>query len=72
MGDITWDNSKRYIITRNLGLGVIVVLTDIKFWDTHYEELKDWCDENLAKMQGMTISFPNEKILTLFCLRWSQ
>ena len=72
MGDITWDKSKRYIITRNLGLGIMVVLTDIKFWDTHYEELKTWCNKNLAKMQGMTIEFPNEKILTLFCLQWSQ
>jgi|LakMenEpi03Aug12_release.lakeMendotaPanAssembly.Ray.scaffolds.fasta_scaffold672230_3 hypothetical protein len=72
MGDITWDKRKRYIITRNLGLGTIVVLTDIKFWNMHYEELKDWCDKNLAEIHGMTVDFPNEKTLTLFCLQWSQ
>lgn len=72
MGDITWDKSKRYIITRNLGLGTIVVLTDFAFWNLHFEELQDWCKTNSASVQGMTVEFKNEKSLTLFCLRWPQ
>jgi hypothetical protein len=51
--------------------GIIIVLTDVEYWNTHYEELKDWCDENLADTQGMTVTIPNKKVLTLFCLRWS-
>lgn len=51
--------------------GIIIVLTDIEFWNKHYEELKDWCDEHLANQQGMTVTIPNKKVLTLFCLRWS-
>lgn len=49
----------------------LIVLTDVGFWNTHYEELKDWCDEHLADTQGMTVAVPNERILTLFVLRWS-
>ena len=51
--------------------GLVVVLTDIGYWNTHYEELKDWCDENSADTHGMTVTIPNTKVLTAFCLRWA-
>lgn len=49
----------------------LVILTDITFWNDHYEELKDWCDENCCHQQGMTVVADNEQALTAFCLRWS-
>lgn len=51
--------------------GHLIVLADISYWNTHYEQLKDWCDEHLSEVRGMTVVVPNEKVLTLFCLKWS-
>ena len=59
---------EKFILTR---LGYSVILTDIEFWNTHYEELKDWCDANESELTGMVVEFKNEQYLTLFTLRWS-
>jgi hypothetical protein len=72
MVDINWNKIQRYHITKNRGLGKIIVLTNIEFWNTHYEELKDWCDCNNAELTGMIVEFQHERDLTLFCLKWSQ
>ena len=50
--------------------GIIVVLTDIEYWNDHYEELKAWCNEYPAEVRGMTVTC-DEPTLTLFALRWS-
>lgn len=50
---------------------IMIVLTDVAFWNAHFEELKDWCDENDCEIQGLTVKFNNEKSLLLFVLRWS-
>lgn len=50
----------------------MVILCDIYYWNTHYEELKDWCDTQLGTTQvGMTVEFDSEKDLMMFILRWS-
>jgi hypothetical protein len=49
----------------------LIVLTDVAYWNTHYEELKNWCDLNLSETQGMTVVCPDDETLLLFVLRWS-
>jgi hypothetical protein len=48
-----------------------VVLCDIEYWNTHYEELKDWCDKHGCETQGMTVDIPNNRTLMMWMLRWS-
>jgi hypothetical protein len=48
----------------------LIVLTDTNFWNTNYEALKDWCDENDSQTLGMTVEIANDRAYTLFCLRW--
>jgi hypothetical protein len=52
-------------------MAITVVLCDIEYWNTHYEELKDWCDEHSCETQGMTVDIPNDQVLTMWMLRWS-
>jgi hypothetical protein len=47
------------------------MLSDIGFWSENYEELQQWCQDNGATAAGMTVSIPDEKTLTAFCLKWS-
>lgn len=70
MVDLNWHN-KRFVFAPGLFDRPLVVLSDIDFWNSHYQELKDWCDKNDSELVGMTVEFYNEKALTLFCLRWS-
>ena len=50
----------------------MVILTDMAYWYTHCEELKDWCDTQLgAEQVGMTVDFASEQDLMMFILRWS-
>ena len=49
----------------------IVILTDIGYWVNHADELLLWCSENNFKNKGMTVTLPDEKAISLFCLRWS-
>lgn len=75
MNDIfeSWHN-QRFIVTPTYLLEeneILIVLTDINFWAENIDNLVDWCAVNNCKPQGMTVSVPNEKTLTLFTLRWS-
>jgi len=51
--------------------GHIIVLSDIAFWNQHYDELREWCATNGSVVRGMTVDVPNKEVLTLFCLRWN-
>lgn len=64
---------KRFVIAEfELGFGYLVVLTDIAYWNEHYEQLQDWCHiNNAGKVEGMTVSFQSREELLLFTLRWS-
>ena len=72
--DFDFSREKRFIIVpANLEFSkLMVILTDMAYWFTHYEELKDWCDTQLgAEQVGMTVDFASEQDLMMFILRWS-
>lgn len=65
---------QRFIIAPSVlveGTGKLIVLTNIAFWNEHYEKLKDWCDAHQSETIGMTVEVPNEETLLLFVLRWA-
>lgn len=72
-GDIMKEyKNNRFVIAPQEIMGkTIAVLCDIEYWNTHYEELKDWCDEHCCETQGMTVDIPNDHALTMWMLRWS-
>ena len=59
------------VVSQSFGTPVIVMLSDIKFWNDNFDELQTWCDLNGAEQQGMTVNIPSESVLTAFCLRWA-
>jgi hypothetical protein len=59
------------LVSTSLGEHMILMLSDIGFWSENYEELQQWCQDNGATAAGMTVSIPDEKTLTAFCLKWS-
>jgi hypothetical protein len=50
---------------------ILVILTDIAFWSAHEKDLEIWCNQHGASVGGMAVTFPDQKTLTAFCLRWS-
>lgn len=60
----------RFVVVRNSYHPPAVILGDWLFWSEHKSELDQWCDENGAHRQGMTVEM-SEDALTLFVLRWS-
>lgn len=50
---------------------LLIVLSDVAFWNIHYDDLKVWCHQHRSKQEGMTVVVPDETTLTAFCLRWS-
>lgn len=51
--------------------GPVVLMSDLEFWSNHVAECLEWCQEHNCKIKGMTIELPDDKILTLFSLRWA-
>lgn len=50
----------------------LLILTDIKYWAEHADELKEWCKHTPnVRTQGMTVEISDDKTLTHFILRWS-
>jgi hypothetical protein len=50
----------------------LIVLTDIKYWAEHADDLVEWCKKNpRAYTQGMTVEIEDDKTLTHFILKWS-
>ena len=48
----------------------LIVLTNIEYWNDHYEELTEWCENHNAEIRGMTVTC-DDHTLTAFALRWS-
>ena len=72
--DFDFNKEKRFILVpANLEFSkLMVILSDIDYWNTNYEALKDWCDLQLGTNQvGMTVEFDSEQDLMMFILRWS-
>lgn len=61
----------KFIIIPTDSIEQLIFLVDYEFWAQQEFELKKWCDQNNASFKGMTVAFPNAKILSLFLLRWS-
>lgn len=49
----------------------LVILSDLEFWHNRWEDLEKWCEDHGCDIAGMTVDFPNEQALTMFCLKWS-
>jgi hypothetical protein len=47
------------------------LIEDYFFYADHETEIDDWLWSNGSDRQGMVITFANEKVKTLFILRWS-
>lgn len=70
---IVWDNPgrQRFVSVSIFELGHTVVLSDIKYWNEHYDDLRQWCNTYNSKLEGMTVAIPDDKTYNLFLLRWS-
>lgn len=71
-----WKNQRfivvEHAIARDNDVAHLVVLTDIRFWADHADELEEWCCQYPGAYQmGMTVGFDTQELLTLFCLRWN-
>ena len=64
-----WRN-QRYV-TSDYDGHTIVVLTDIAYWNEHYDQLVEWCDLNECDPVGMTVDISSSAALTAFALRWA-
>jgi len=69
--------ANKFVITSTEELGLnstaplLVLLSDIGYWNEHYDELGEWCTENSCNRKGMTVELPDEQAALLFSLRWS-
>lgn len=63
----------RFIVAdyKEIHNGILVVMTDIKYWAENEYDLDLWCREHKCKVKGMTVEIPDEETLLLFTLRWS-
>lgn len=59
------------LVSQSLDRYCIILMGDIGYWTDNYEDLQEWCENNGASVEGMTINIPDDKTLTAFCLRWS-
>jgi F0F1-type ATP synthase epsilon subunit len=48
---------------------MLVILTDVEYWNDNYDALQEWCKDYEAEVRGMTVTL-SEQALTAFCLRW--
>ncbi len=49
----------------------VVILSDFAYWNNHYEELEQWCEQHGGVIKGMGLTLPDAHTLTLFTLTWS-
>lgn len=69
-----WKKSKFILVDNDLTEtdNHLIILTDIKYWAEHADELVEWCNRNAgAFTQGMTVEIKDDKTLTHFILKWS-
>lgn len=68
-----WKKSRFVVVESafiDIADGNLIILTDIVYWNEHYDELGDWCEKNGAEVCGMTV-ICSDPVLTVFLLRWS-
>lgn len=54
----------------DMGLSWVIILSDTKYWIDQWLNLESWCQMHGCTLSGLTVEVPDEKILTLFQLRW--
>lgn len=64
------DNGKFVVADPGLGLGIVIVLTDLTYWNDNYDDLTAWCTTNGAEIKGMTVCLNNNIDLFNFILRF--
>lgn len=74
MTDIMEDWKKHHFVIVEAALiditdANLVILTDVTYWNDHYDELQSWCLDYEAEVRGMTVTM-SDPALTAFCLRW--
>ena len=74
MTDIMQDwRNRRFIVVEAALIDIaqdnLIILTDIEYWNEHYDALKAWCLDYDAEVRGMTVTCSDQS-LTAFCLRW--
>ena len=47
------------------------LIKDYMFYATSVDEIDQWLEENNSHRQGMVIQFADEKVKTMFMLKWS-
>lgn len=47
------------------------ILSNIKFWAEHEQELAEWCKNNNCVHEGMTVEALDEQAFMMFLLRWA-
>ena len=58
-------------VSQSFGVPHIVMMSNLSFWLPRVDELQTWCKEHNCRIEGMTVSVPDEHTLTLFALKWS-
>lgn len=66
----SWKNSK-FVMVDFMDVYCTVILTDLDYWITNWDDLIEWGNKNNCTVQGMTVTIPDEKTQMLFALRWS-
>ena len=66
-------NEERFIVAPDYltDREILIILSDIAYWNNNYDDLEQWCLEYQSQRQGMTVVCPDKQTLTAFCLRWS-
>lgn len=74
----TWPSNKQrfhvvtdYAVISDYATHALIMLTNLEFWNLHWEELQQWCLDHGARSQGMTVDIPDAPVLTAFCLKWN-
>lgn len=59
------------VVSASFGTQHVVILSDFKYWNDHWDELLAWCQEHGCRLEGATVDIPADETMTLFALRWS-
>lgn len=75
MGLVFSGEKQRFIIAdklvaESLGKKYIIMLSHVGYWVNHYNELVEWCNNNNADVEGMTVNIHCDVSLTAFILKW--
>jgi hypothetical protein len=68
-----WKTSKFVLVDTRFhdGNEHIILLSDFNYWAENEPVLSKWCNQNNCRIEGMTVSIPDDKTLTMFMMRWS-